>query len=217
MQSAPSYFSQSGIDLAPVKLRIFILLSFLLHGLAAIWFWRTPPDPKPVELATVVDISEIPQFPSSGHRQFARYRKPLMPSASHREIPTDKFSPAIEKPAETLDSSRDEKAPSTSEDRASEPIGVGSVTVAPKLLFRKKVPYPLSAGRAGVEGVVDLKIVIDQEGRVKEAQVVRGPGYGLDEAALAAVKDCLFSPAWLGSVKVPVRMGFQYEFQLGER
>jgi TonB family protein len=96
-----------------------------------------------------------------------------------------------------------------------EAVSVGAVTSAPRVLREKKISYPISARRAGVEGVVELKLVIDRDGHVQSAELVRGPGYGLDEAALSAIKEFIFSPAQIGDQTVAVRIIYKYRFKLG--
>lgn len=48
--------------------------------------------------------------------------------------------------------------------------------------------YPESARRARVEGVVRLRIVLADDGRVAEASILDEPGHGLGAAAVAAAK-----------------------------
>jgi len=55
-----------------------------------------------------------------------------------------------------------------------------------------KIVYPKEALENGIEGRVFIEIVIDSIGVVKEARVVTGIGYGLDEAALNAVLNTKF-------------------------
>jgi protein TonB len=55
--------------------------------------------------------------------------------------------------------------------------------------------YPAQALAAKVEGKVRLELVVDEQGAVKNARVLRGLGYGLDEAALAAAQRTRFRPA----------------------
>ncbi|MEZ0393120.1 MAG: energy transducer TonB [Pseudobdellovibrionaceae bacterium] len=104
---------------------------------------------------------------------------------------------------------------SESESDSSQEASIGVLTEKPKVLKAKRVPYPASARRAGVAGTVDLEIVIDSQGQVASASVVRGPGFGMNEAALEAIKEFLFSPAKIGEKKVAVRLRYQYVFELG--
>lgn len=62
--------------------------------------------------------------------------------------------------------------------------------------LRKVIPdYPLLARRMRREGTVLLRLHIDEGGRLLEARVVERAGYGLDEAALEAVRRSTFAPA----------------------
>jgi protein TonB len=60
----------------------------------------------------------------------------------------------------------------------------------------KSITYPPDAERAGIEGSVRLRVALDQRGRVSSVRVLRGLGYGLDQAAVDAMKHrCKFTPA----------------------
>ncbi|HEY3817930.1 MAG TPA: TonB family protein [Polyangiaceae bacterium] len=64
---------------------------------------------------------------------------------------------------------------------------------------KRKVPvapkYTMQARQAEIEGVVRVQVTVDESGRVIQARVVSGLGYGLDESALAAAKATTFEPA----------------------
>ncbi len=67
------------------------------------------------------------------------------------------------------------------------------VKAAPQAVVRPA--YPPQAVAAKVEGKVRLELMIDEQGTVKTARVLRGLGYGLDEAALDAAQRTRFRPA----------------------
>ena len=84
-------------------------------------------------------------------------------------------------------------------DSAAEFIGLvhDRVTVDPVLIgdmrdLLSRINYPEEAQRAGVEGYVHLKFIVDTEGRVRNARVVQGIGGGCDQEALltSAVYNC---------------------------
>jgi protein TonB len=64
--------------------------------------------------------------------------------------------------------------------------------IKPKPRTIVKPVYSDAAKSAQVEGVVRIEITIDEEGRVVKARVLRGLGYGLDDAALAAARQMTF-------------------------
>jgi len=84
----------------------------------------------------------------------------------------------------------------------------------PVLLQDVKVPYPNEARRAGVEGQVILSLKIDETGKVVGARVLSGPGYGLDEAALSAVRRFRFKPAIKNGEAVSTEIKYTYTFWL---
>jgi len=73
-------------------------------------------------------------------------------------------------------------------------------------------PYPRKARRLGYEGIVMLKVLINENGRVDDLTVLKSSGHTvLDRAALSAVRKWLFEPGTEGGikkkmwVKIPVR------------
>lgn len=54
--------------------------------------------------------------------------------------------------------------------------------------------YPESARKAGITGRVFVKVYVGTDGKVKNAEVIRGIGYGCDEAAIAAALKATFKP-----------------------
>ena len=61
---------------------------------------------------------------------------------------------------------------------------------------------------------VILMLAISAEGDVTEAKVVSGPGYGLNEAAMAGIKRFKFRPATKDGRPVSTHLRFTYTFIL---
>lgn len=70
------------------------------------------------------------------------------------------------------------------------------------------------AKREGIEGTVVVRIKIDEKGRVVEAKVVQGLGYGLDENAIKALRAAKFSPASVDGNPVVTEINFRINFLL---
>lgn len=51
-----------------------------------------------------------------------------------------------------------------------------------------KVNYPAEAKRRNLSGTVYVRFVVDEEGRIRDAEVARGCGNGFDEEALRLVR-----------------------------
>jgi len=84
----------------------------------------------------------------------------------------------------------------------------------PEILVEVPIPYPEAAKRAAIEGDVVLSIDIDETGKVTGAKVLRGPGYGLNEAARDAIFKWKFKPATKGGLPTATTVPFTYHFIL---
>jgi len=74
--------------------------------------------------------------------------------------------------------------------------------------------YPEEARSQGREGMVVLDLHIDTDGHVKTVDVVRSGGPDFDEAAKKAVMLLRFTPAFLGTQRVAVKMRQAIQFKL---
>ena len=76
------------------------------------------------------------------------------------------------------------------------PIRVGGQIKEPALVYRVEPVYPGVAISANVEGTVILEAIVDEEGRVESARVLRSLSV-LDKPAVDAVKQWRYSPVLL--------------------
>jgi len=74
--------------------------------------------------------------------------------------------------------------------------------------------YPPSARAARLEGRVVLRLTIDKEGQVTEAEIVASPDPSLGEAAREAVLRARFEPARRAGTPVRARILYAHEFHL---
>jgi protein TonB len=93
------------------------------------------------------------------------------------------------------------------------PVKVGGDILPPRKIHNQMPVYPPIALAAHVEGTVVIDAVISTTGAVQEARVVTSVPL-LDEAALAAVRQWVFTPTLLNGVPVPVIMTVKVEFKL---
>lgn len=76
--------------------------------------------------------------------------------------------------------------------------------------------YPLLAKQQGRDGRVVLSVIIDNGGRVRDAQLLEGSYEALNEVALAKVREAVFSPAYDKSgnaVACQVRLPIRFELK----
>ena len=97
---------------------------------------------------------------------------------------------------------------------ASDAVGERDVNVPARLLSSSPLVYPPVARQAEIESDFPVEIVVDADGRVAAARAVSRVGYGLDEAALRAIRGYRFSPALRAGRPVRVRMKWTVQFRL---
>lgn len=92
--------------------------------------------------------------------------------------------------------------------------GVFRVGESIKPPTRKGVPrMPEAASAAGVQGVVIVEVVVDENGAVTQPRILRSIPL-LDDAALEAVREWRFEPTIVDGRAVPVRMTLTVQFSL---
>ena len=97
------------------------------------------------------------------------------------------------------------------------PVAAAVVTKMPIPQGRCSGKYTEAARAAGAEGVVVLDLVVDDHGSARDIAVTSGLGYGLTEAAIAALAACQFSPGEKDGAPVAVRVrGFKIRFVLAD-
>jgi protein TonB len=93
------------------------------------------------------------------------------------------------------------------------PVRVGGQIKEPRKLKAVPPVYPDAAVSARIEGVVILECLIDPRGRVSEIAVMRGVPL-LEQAALDAVRQWVYTPTLMDGVPVPVLMTVTVRFDL---
>jgi protein TonB len=90
----------------------------------------------------------------------------------------------------------------------------GTGIEAPRLLREVKADYTEAARRRHIEGEVDMEIVVNRDGSVGQVTVTRGLGEGLDQRAVAAVRQWQFAPARRRGEAIDVVVDVSVEFTL---
>jgi TonB family protein len=94
------------------------------------------------------------------------------------------------------------------------PYTVGNGVTPPVPIEKPEPPYSEKARRFKYQGSVVLSIVVNAQGEVEQASVVKPLGLGLDQNALQSVRTWKFQPATLNDTPVPVRVMIEVSFRL---
>jgi periplasmic protein TonB len=91
---------------------------------------------------------------------------------------------------------------------------VGGEVAAPKLIYGVDPEFSDEARRAKFQGVCIVTLIVDAQGNPQRVHVAGHLGMGLDERAVAAVKQYKFKPATLGGRPVPVQVNVEVDFRI---
>jgi TonB family protein len=86
--------------------------------------------------------------------------------------------------------------------------------ICPTVVVRVEPEYSPEARTAQLQGTVVLQATIGADGVVQNLQVVKSVDAGLDEAALAALKQWQFRPAMKNDTPVAVSLNIEVNFNL---
>jgi len=88
------------------------------------------------------------------------------------------------------------------------------VLTLPVRQFTPRPSYTPKAKKAGIQGEVILRSVLDKQGRVTKIEILEGLPKGLNEQAIQAVKEWRFTPAKMNGVPVEVYYILRVRFTL---
>lgn len=91
--------------------------------------------------------------------------------------------------------------------------GHGGVTI-PRPIYMPDPEFSEAARKARHQGIVTLWVVLNAQGRVERERVYSSLGMGLDEQAIAAVRNWRFEPATKNGHPIPVQMYVEVSFRL---
>jgi TonB family protein len=92
---------------------------------------------------------------------------------------------------------------------------IGGAVSAPVLVHSVDPEFSDEARRAKFQGVCLISIIVDAQGNPLNPRVVRPLGMGLDEKAIAAIRQFRFRPAMKdGKTAVPVALTVEINFRL---
>ncbi|MFI5098618.1 MAG: energy transducer TonB [Candidatus Acidiferrales bacterium] len=93
------------------------------------------------------------------------------------------------------------------------PPGVDGLTT-PTCYYMPNPPFSEEARRSKVSGSLTAEAVINSEGRLENARIVRGLPYGLNETTIATMKTWKCNPAQKDGKPVPTIVQFEVHFRL---
>jgi len=163
---------------------------------------KTEPAPPPVETRTAQKAEPAappPQVPAP---------QPSAPAASAGS------AAAVEKPAAPVPAPVPQPAAAKSQVQVGDLVQPGPGVVAPKLTSKLDPRYPVAAQRLNRAAQVDIKVLVDEHGRVLDADRIGAKaGFGFDEAAIDAARRAVFAPPTRDGVRVKMWTTLRVNFK----
>jgi protein TonB len=97
-----------------------------------------------------------------------------------------------------------------------DPADFVPVEKQPTPVKQVKPEYPEIARRAGVEGTVWVKILVDKEGKAKKAVIVKSDAEIFNDPAKEAALQWVFTPAMMNNGPVAVWVSVPFRFNLNK-
>lgn len=189
-----------------------ILFSIVLHLLALGTLSLSTPSSQ-TEIGEIVDLTVV--SPTTALAPANKVVSPKMAALPPQASPSSATTATASSENSADQTSSENSGGSESFGDDSLPVvGWSEITRLPKVKREVKAQYPAEAKTAGVDGPVLLEILIDREGQVRQVKVISGPGHGLNESAVAALKNFEFQPAFKGKESVAVKIRYTYRFKL---
>lgn len=213
-----------------LPLRRSLFASILTHLFVFIFFavfiliGRKPADEKlSVQVIEKPLENVVPKTPESTPRALTQNQpkkailklqsKPRAVFGVTKTTLTDSTSEIVSKQGNTVAKEFDrEKLRPEDEDALPIPVDEIEVTRMPVIDRVIRIPYPEGPKSRGIQGAIRLRILTDQEGKVRDAEIAKSLDPELDSAVMAVVKQFLFKPAMSGSHPVAVWFDFNYNF-----
>jgi TonB family protein len=158
---------------------------------------------KAQDSAVLVELT-LPQYETDRHHATVKYKVMRHTPAGLRFL-NGTGTVALRNEQWTM-TNRQESAESGS------PLRVGGDVKAPVLVKRVEATSTPEAILNRISGIVIIEALIDETGHVSDARVLKPLPFGLDAAAVAAVKQWEFKPGTLNGKPVPVLFNLTVQF-----
>ena len=202
-----------------------ILNLFLFAVLPALGSNEKMPEPKVITLDFIAWQEPVKQMPAEIPKPKKTPPKPRpkpkpekpkpiappKPAPIQKPVLTDAIEPAQEQvQAEPIE----EVVENDTQDNVPVPVPLFQVTTLPRVVHWQAPVYPTQMKALGREATVKIEILIDKQGKIRQAEVINSGGADFDIAALDSVRHSTFMPANVDGVAVAVRYRIPIRFRL---
>ncbi len=166
-----------------------------------------PTAPAPAETHAVQKPEPAAAAPQTAAQPTGGTASPAATGAAAPDKPVPAPAPANPAPVQPA-------APKSQQVQVGDLVQPGSGVAAPKLSSSLDLRYPPAARHLNRAAVVDVKVLVDEHGKVLDADRIGAKvGFGFDEAAIDAVHRAVFQPAVKDGVRVKMWTTLRVNFK----
>lgn len=189
---------------------VFFAIALIIHAGAFLFFRFALPaaeiiDTNEYSILKLVDIEE--------------YVPPVIPPVEKKIVVVQERPDTAENIIETQEEVIEIKNSTYIVEDVKEPVylpqhKISQIPDIPSKEVLSRIVYPPMALRQNIEAVVYLELYIDSAGLIRKIQILKNPGHGFAEAAVAALEGIQCSPARANGTPVAVRFRYPVRFTL---
>jgi len=140
--------------------------------------------------------------------------KPKPPKPKKRMQPTEKVKAASPDVSKTATATETESSEDTLEESIPAPVPYFKLSDLPRFIHRETPAYPDDMRARGKTGTVELAVLIDKTGKVRQITILESAGDSFDQAAIEAIYASSFLPAKIQGKAVPAILKMPVKFKL---
>ncbi len=163
----------------------------------------------------VLNLLELPKIKASikptKQTQKTTLEKPQPKKISKSESIKKSTSPDLSNES----TEPDNKAPSEAvEASIPTPVPYFKLSDLPRFVHRETPVYPENMRASGETGTVELVVLVDKTGKVRQVTILKSAGDSFDQAAIDAINASSFIPAKVDGKSVPALLKMPVKFKL---
>lgn len=187
-----------------------IYLIFMIQVLSAVQ--SSSSDNRPMLILNLLELpkSQIQVKPVK-QTQKTESIKPQPQKKAPKETPLDKTAPDLSNVATEPENKAESQSIETS---LPTPVPYFKLSDLPRFIHQETPVYPEDMRASGITGIVEVVVLLDKTGKVRQITILKSAGESFDQAAINAINASTFVPARVDGKPVSALLKMPVKFKL---
>lgn len=187
-----------------------IYLIYMIQVLSAVQTSRS--DNRPMMILNLFELSQNKMLVKPVKQtKKPEPNKPKPKKKAPKETPLKNTAPDLSNAAKAPENKTESESTEAS---LPTPVPYFKLSDLPRFLHQETPVYPENMRAKGTTGIVELLVLIDKTGQIRQITIVKSAGESFDEAAISAVKASTFMPAKVDGRPVSALLKMPVKFKL---